>query len=231
MTEAEWLACTDPEKMLEFLQGKVSDRKLRLFACACCRRIWPLIETEPRDWQAVLVSEWYADGLGTIGHLLYARNESRSSERAAATTSAFWAATYAVRGVELALRHSTRAPEDRNHYLHMEENRSYFAGYAPAADCLVAEQQLGQAKLLRDIFSNPFRPSPSLSPAVLGWNDSTVRRIAQTIYEEHDFEHLPILADALEDAGCDNADILKHCREPGEHVCGCWVLDLLLGKS
>jgi hypothetical protein len=65
----------------------------------------------------------------------------------------------------------------------------------------------------------------------LTWNDGTVIKIAQAIYNERAFERLPILADALEDAGCDNADILRHCREPGEHMRGCWVVDLLLGKS
>ena len=65
----------------------------------------------------------------------------------------------------------------------------------------------------------------------LRWNDGTLVRIAQAIYDNRAFDRLPILADALEDAGCDNADILAHCRGPGPHVRGCWVVDLLLGKS
>src|SRR5581483_3643837 len=96
----------------------------------------------------------------------------------------------------------------------------------------------------------PFRPNPDhpfrsrqqwcLLPAMrdtalqrewLTWNDSLVRRLAQAIYDERAFDRLPILADALEEAGCTNADILNHCRQPGEHVRGCWVVDLLLGKS
>jgi hypothetical protein len=86
------------------------------------------------------------------------------------------------------------------------------------------------ADITREIIGNPFRPV-KLNPEWLTWNDGTVRRIAQTIYDERAFDRLPILADALEDAGCDNADILKHCRSGGEHVRGCWVVDLLLGKS
>ncbi len=70
-----------------------------------------------------------------------------------------------------------------------------------------------------------------INPDWLAWNDATVRNIAKAIYDEQAFDRMPILADALEDAGCDNADILRHCREPGEHVRGCWVVDLLLGKS
>ena len=75
-----------------------------------------------------------------------------------------------------------------------------------------------------------FRPLP-LDPRWLAWNDGAVRKMAQVIYDDRAFDRLPILADALEDAGCDNAAILSHCRGPGEHVRGCWVVDLLLGKE
>jgi hypothetical protein len=77
---------------------------------------------------------------------------------------------------------------------------------------------------------NPFRSS-ALDPAILAWNEGTVRRIATGIYEERAFDRLPILHDALLDAGCDNEDILAHCRSAGPHARGCWVIDLLLGKE
>jgi len=83
--------------------------------------------------------------------------------------------------------------------------------------------------LLRDIFGNPFRGA-SVDSHWLVWNDGTVPRLAQAIYDERAFDRLSILADALEEAGCTDADILNHCRQPGEHVRGCWVVDLLLGK-
>ena len=70
----------------------------------------------------------------------------------------------------------------------------------------------------------------AVSRSWLQWNDGTIPKIAQTIYDHRTFADLPILADALEEAGCDNADILTHCRSSGEHVRGCWVVDLLLGK-
>jgi hypothetical protein len=89
-----------------------------------------------------------------------------------------------------------------------------------------AERQ-AQAVLLRDIFGNPFRPT-SVDPS---WLTSTVAQLAEGIYQERAFDRMPILADALQDAGCDNEDILDHCRGPGPHVRGCWVVDLLLGKS
>ena len=94
-----------------------------------------------------------------------------------------------------------------------------------------------QCKLLRDIFGNPFRPV-TLDPAVLAWNDSTVVRLAQAAYDERqmpeglfDNSRLAVLADALEEAGCQDLDILSHCRSGGEDIRGCWVIDLLLGKS
>ncbi|MBL8795193.1 MAG: hypothetical protein JNM56_14910 [Planctomycetia bacterium] len=86
---------------------------------------------------------------------------------------------------------------------------------------------LSQALLFRDLFGNPFRPV-TVNPA---WLTSAVVSLAQAIYDERAFDRLPILADALEDAGCDHADILNHCRQPGEHVRGCWVVDLLLAKE
>jgi hypothetical protein len=84
-----------------------------------------------------------------------------------------------------------------------------------------------QAALLREIFGNPFHPV-TIDRA---WLTANVAGLAQSIYDDRAFDRLPILADALEDAGCDNADILNHCRQPGEHVRGCWVVDLVLGKT
>jgi hypothetical protein len=92
---------------------------------------------------------------------------------------------------------------------------------------IVAADQMG---LLRDIVGNPFL-SVAVSPSWMLWNDGTIPKLAHGIYDDRAFDHLPILADALEDAGCDDADILAHCRGPGPHVRGCWVVDLILGKS
>jgi len=80
---------------------------------------------------------------------------------------------------------------------------------------------------MREIFGNPFHPVTA-DPA---WRTATVVSLATAIYDDRAFDRLPILADALEDAGCTNADILNHCRQPGEHVRGCWALDLLLEKT
>jgi hypothetical protein len=93
-----------------------------------------------------------------------------------------------------------------------------------------AAERAAQCPLMRDVFGNPFRPV-SLNPAWLAWDDGTIPKLAQAIYEERAFDRLPVLGDALEEAGCADADILSHCRAGGEHVRGCWVVDLLLGKQ
>ncbi|WP_439623788.1 hypothetical protein [Gemmata sp.] len=83
-----------------------------------------------------------------------------------------------------------------------------------------------RTELVHEFFGNPFRPV-ALDPA---WCTSTVVALARGIYDERAFDRMPILADALQDAGCDSADVLTHCRGPGPHARGCWVVDLVLGK-
>ena len=96
-----------------------------------------------------------------------------------------------------------------------------------AWDATFKHHRQGSVILLRDIFGNPFRPIVA-DPA---WLTPTVQFIAVALYQDRAFDRLPILADALEEAGCTNADVLLHCRLPGEHVRGCWVVDLVLGKT
>jgi hypothetical protein len=92
-----------------------------------------------------------------------------------------------------------------------------------------AAEAARQANLLRDVVGNPFRPV-SVDPQWLEWRDGTVARMARTMYSERRFADMPVLADALEDAGCTNADVLAHCRNGGPHALGCWALDLVLGN-
>jgi hypothetical protein len=93
-----------------------------------------------------------------------------------------------------------------------------------------ADELAAQAALLRDIVGNPFRTT-TFDPAWLSWGGGTLRGLARAVYDERAFDRLPIVADALEEAGCDDPDILGHCRQPGEHVRDCWVIDLLLGRE
>jgi hypothetical protein len=200
--------------MLEFLQGRINDRKLRLFACACCRshavrrllsseRSLAIIDAAERFVEGTLAWEVVANcgrdappirvhGRSSNPRRLPPPAQAEGAVRALAFENAWDAAWGVVReGVNL-------------------------LGSTPC-------------DLLREIVGNPHTPL-SANLLWLAWNEGTVRRLADGIHDDHAFDRLPILADALEDAGCTNEDILTHCRQPGEHVRGCWVVDLLLGK-
>jgi hypothetical protein len=219
MTEAEWLACADPRKMLDELPGRVSSRKLRLLVCACCRRVWDLL-ADPRSQQAVELAERYADGLVGRDALVagqraaHAAYQRARKQRGPESFRHFGAAHLALQATALKVRFD---PRD-NEFLRGARERKE------------KTERKARGDLIRDLFGNLFRPA-ALDPTWLSWRSGTVPKLAQAIYDDRAFERLPILADALEDAGCDNADLLAHCREPGPHVRGCWIVDLLLGKE
>jgi hypothetical protein len=97
---------------------------------------------------------------------------------------------------------------------------------------IMSGESRAQANLVREVFAGPWGgPSVILLPMWLRWRDSLVRQFARTIYEEGRFEDLPMLGDALEEAGCDDALLVEHCRRKNDHVRGCWALDLILGKE
>jgi hypothetical protein len=253
MTEAEWLACADPTPMLEFLRDeflrdKVSDRKHRLIATACCRRVWHLVKHE-RSRAAVEVSEAVAEGTCTLSD---AEINSLNQE----VVNARWGfheepvEMFAATAVEMALpRLDTFEASwflrlaSKYAVLALEGEQLRAEGATPkklkawAEKCEHSGKPQGRTKLdatgviaaiLRDIIGNPFRPV-SFDPS---WLTSTVVALARGIYEERAFDRLPILADALQDAGCDSDDILNHLRDPhATHVRGCWALDLVLGKE
>jgi hypothetical protein len=205
MTEEEWLICTDPHGMLELLQttGRANDRKLRLFAVACSRRIWALIDTLGRT--AVEAAEKFADGLAGPEELRAARlacqgTGCQSAWYAAATNPAI-AARNAARSAQAGIKDLIGSD---------------------------AEELLAQADLLRDIFGPmPFRPL-SINPA---WLTPSVIELAQAIYDSRAYDRMPVLADAMAKARCTDAELLAHCRGPGRHVKGCWVVDLICGLT
>lgn len=195
---------------------------MRLCAVACCRRIWDLLD-DPTLRQTVELAEAYADGLCTVQVLDEAAGEaSLCMEREDITTQQEAAYNAAVCA---ALRDpfDDRGDPDGNFAARAASD------VVDATNNRVVERAL-QCGLILDIFANPYR-SVKIDPPWLTWNSSTVPKIAQAIYDDRAFDRMPILADALEDAGCDNADILNHCRSGSEHVRGCWVLDLLLNKQ
>jgi hypothetical protein len=234
--------------MLVFLRGKASERKLRLFEVACCRRMWNLL-TDERSRTAVEVAERLADGLPTSSGPFRIEIEAMEAVTPPTTTARF-AATIAawVPFLSSGLRRYTsdRAREAAvaavcavRSYSHVFNDGSScpptFGKMAVVDDALFAAGAVPwewpvQAALLRDIIGDPFRPS-SLNPDWLTWHDGLLVAMAQRIYDSRDFSDMPVLADALEESGCSDQDILGHCRSGGEHVRGCWVLDLVLGKS
>jgi hypothetical protein len=221
MTEAEWLSCTDPDVMLRHLGPAAGERKRYLFACACCRRTWHLLN-DPRSRRAVEVAELYADD--QIGEEEL-RDAAFDAEDAEHPDNPGWAGAYYVAC-------QTFDAETAAYYarvgLSPAARESGINAARPDEPELVREAQ-AQSDLLRDIFGNPYRPAVVV-PAVLGWNDGTVPKMAQGIYDERAFERMPILADALQEAGCSTDAILEHCRTSCNHVRGCWLIDLLIGK-
>jgi hypothetical protein len=251
MTEQEWLACTDPTPMLEFLRDRASDRKFRLFACACCRRTWRLLNTD-QNRRAVEAAERCADGLIGQHELALVRDatgywwlgvgsgrERRSVLARTATELASYvsehqagkaAADVARTAVWLVCQVATKR-EDRN-------NAEAYKRRLQERDESKAVERMALASLLREVIRNPFRPSPPLPSTVLAWSDGTVRRIAQGIYQERrlpvgtlDATRLAILADALLDGGCEDEELIAHCREPGPHYRGCWAIDAILARE
>lgn len=229
MTEQEWVNSTDPNPMLEWLWNKPGNRKLRLFAAACCRHVWNRI-TDPTGRQAIESVEQFAEGKIAAEEMEHARQQHHSSGAWRVQRNAANAVSEACAiGVKdtAALVSAVGAAKYAAH-AHTDKLEGGATSYKdPSWRPLWDSARKAQAGLVLDIFGNPFRPV-TLDPT---WLTTTVKHLAEAIYADRAFERLPILADALEDAGCTNADILNHCREPGVHVRGCWVVDLLLGKE
>jgi hypothetical protein len=233
MDEREWLTCADPERMLVNLRGKGSDRKLQLFGVGCCRRIWHLL-IDDRSKNAVLTVERDADMMSSPEEVAVAFSDSEIAFRACEhitdrhADAAGAAHDLTASCEDMILKAGSMALATANAAGYLEDD-SFFAYRED-----VEVEYPHQCSLIRDIFGNPFRPV-ALSPAL---RTPAVLALAQAAYEnrtlpsghlEHD--RLAILADALEEAGCTDQDILTHLRAPGPHVRGCWVVDLLLGKT
>ncbi len=222
-TRDQWSTCTQPGDMLFVLWDKVSERKLRLYSVACCRRIWHLL-TDERAREAVRAAERFADGEISASELAAARNRARE----------LWERDFTNRGtVEGAAYNEVNAVSARC----VAWGKAGLGAWARSAvvqswpdrawNSRPAEES-EQAALLRELFG----PVPLKTvPRAPAWLTPPIVEHARRIYQEGSFEELPILADALEEAGCTNSDILDHCRGPGQHVRGCWVLDLLTGRK
>jgi hypothetical protein len=215
MTETEWLNGSELAPMLQYLHGVGSNRKLRLFACSCFRSIWDQLKE------------------GDARRLIDLAEDLVDCADNASITSMFFGAWNGVARM-------FRASLSDGLYSHLRHLISPHLTMALVTyltqQARIASDRPGEEAgrmhltLLRDILGNPFRPA-KVDRRWLTWNEETATRIATAVYAERAFDRLPILADALEDAGCDNADLLDHLRGPGPHVRGCWALDLILGKG
>ena len=260
--------------MLGTVLPSTSDRKRRLFAVACCRRVedWLIGDLAPdsRDEayrKAVKTAERFADGKATseeLSEAFYDADDSTycneyleeltSEERRKACIGddAGWADRLNLSDEER--REMEAHPDPIAWFESNEVDQKLPAAVDPFRDVAkedavligettyrkvlllvrhydgeerAAEERKVQAALVRDIFGDSF-PPPAFDPS---WQTPDVAAIARGIYEDRSFDRMPILADALEEAGCDNPAILGHCRGPGPHVRGCWALDLVLGKD
>jgi hypothetical protein len=203
MTEQEAMNCTDPRKTLEYLLGKGSKRQLRLFACGVWRRTVEKWPAEPSSQRQLLL----LDVAERYCDGLATGRELALSRKSAESKG---------RAIQFCL---SRFCSYR--ILNFSEELSMFSFENPEFSIR------SQIEIIRGILGNSqhaiIRNSTWLTPKV--------KTLAQTIYDKRAFDRLPILADALEEAGCDNAEMIAHCRGPGPHVRGCWVVDLISGRK
>lgn len=256
MTETTWLTASDPKPMLRYLIGfgmealrvqdidrfpdaRGSDRRFRLFACACYDRISHLLP-DPEARAAIRVAERFADGEASLEEFLMAQATVR---RLADALEPRWRASDGEERNSLHPRHAAlslalvacwREPQKAAYYassnVYLERpylERPGIGVHSGRRSGGEAAEKQAQCDLLREMFGNPFRPI-ALAPE---WRTGTAVTLAQRMYEERDFGLMPVLGDALQDAGCGNQELLEHCYGRGPHVRGCWAVDLVLGKE
>jgi hypothetical protein len=259
MTEVEWIASEFPQDMLDFLDGRVSDRKLRLFVCACCRLLNNLPLYQDIGW-LIDTAERYADGSASAAELEECRDSLHRYHEKLTLSSLAWLALDVPEDPDHGFQKQAEEAGDKATGCVVQglwkkcEREGYFPDgtMEEAVYTLPGLVKAAECAFLRCIAGNPFRPA-AVDPR---WRTRLVVQLAEAAWEEYIPEGLPvlsllrsggtslggappwqgltglpILADALEDAGCTDTDILDHCRGEGPHVRGCWVMDLILGKE
>ena len=238
--EATWRNSNRLFELLGFLGDRLGDRKRRLFAVACCRRFAHRLD-DPRSRRALEVAERYAEGLASEEERLLAEEDGFDAHiqmresRLDANSPVVWS-----RQAELLTQASALSVALGTYYAEDAADHSRWSLAALGQGWLAEQQEEAlQCQLLRDVVGSPFR-RVTVEPAWRLYNEGAARHLAEWIHEQRDFERLPILGDALEEAGCADEAILDHCRQgwgarPGEqrieHVRGCWVIDLILGRE
>jgi hypothetical protein len=243
MTEGEWLADTNPAYLMRHVHTRPW-RKRCLYVCAC----WSTV----RD---LLVREGSRSALRRLERVAEAEPPHDTFESVADTFLAVgvheggrawreWRAPFSFDKDRLRLEAADLAAGAAGD---SDNGVSYVDWYRLGGELEASSEQVakdwnelgrGLCELARCVFGNPFRPAPVVAPAWLGWNGGTLKKLAQAAYAERAMPdgtlepaRLTVLADALEDAGCTDAELLAHLRSPGPHVRGCWVVDLLLARQ
>jgi hypothetical protein len=255
-----WLSSQEPSHMLWFLDEKISPRKAALLACGMCRPGWHLL-VDDRSRRAIEACEQAADGRvepDVLRNFLQAAADAESEmhrhvaltrtrrphrdraleKRRAMSVAAWYQAARTVHccltGALDLLSYQRRGKTDRLRTVsQMAAGMAKRAARAEGIDGnrAAARERRAQCDLIRDLIGNPFRRAPKIDPGWLRWNGGTVSRMALAVYEQGQFADLPVLGDALEDAGCREPMILDHCRSAKVHGRGCWLLDALLGRA
>jgi hypothetical protein len=219
------MQATHPRAMLEAAADAVSPRRLRLLACAFCRLSWHKLSSHTR--KLVEAVEAFADGQLSEAEWTETQDDARAGVEDYGGSPSTQAASAAACDVSAVLEYwkTLAAWVWKVSWLVVAELTKWDgpSGTFPPP----SEEFAVQAALARCVLGNPFRPV-TFSPC---WRTDTAVALARQMYESRNFSAMPILADALQDAGCENTDILDHCRGPGPHVRGCWVVDLVLGKE
>jgi hypothetical protein len=251
MTEAEWLECTDPPQMLRYIRSlrgarlryrqpiwfadykqDLAPRRIRLFLMACCQMI-ARRSTDPLCQEVLQLAEPFVETppptrLRAEICAKFGERVIRSLDVQLAFGAFFSPLGLAAAGLRFTMGLKLLPKEITDQDKNAVQRAALDAGAQT------------QCAYLRDIYGNPFRPLPPKKgkrrwleqwQICLSSRDEAVRKLAQAICDDRQFDRLPELADALEDAGCEDSDLLQHCRQPGEHVRGCWVVDLILGKE
>jgi len=188
--------------------------------------------TDERSRQAVEIGEQFAEGLVGQKALKAARRNAFAASKSPTPTSSSQNNVAAAEHAGIVALNVVMDTRRQNCY----EMANATAGCANSLVFHVYGNTTGwgdrevQCDLLRCIFGDPFCPG-LFNSSWLTWHSGIIRTLAQGAYDDRAFDRLPILADAMEEAGCSNTMILKHCRQEGKHVRGCWGVDLILGKE
>jgi hypothetical protein len=232
--------------MLRFLGWRVGERKLRLWACACCRRAWHLLAAEASR-ELVAAAEQFADQRISTDEMLGALHDAEP--RAFPDWNPFPGRLRSpadrVRAAAYHAGYRTSVPLHLVYHAQEAARQSALAAgevppvatiHDPELPPASRAERAAQCDLLRDIYLHPSR-EVHISPAVLRWNDATAVKLARRAYADRrlpagtlDDTRLAMLADALEEAGCDDAAVLHHLRGGGDHYRGCWLVDVLAGS-